>query len=355
MIRIRKWTIPFIIFFLIPGVLCGGSGPRAASRVSFDENSLEWKCRITGDVTEGEYLTKLLGMGEVTRQSVMETLRANWDEGLFYHGSAYSTTHNDPASCVNFGSRQYMGRERKGYGYNCTGFVASVLYYANGGSTEDALHKMKDLYRPLSRGGSFTDGTGWYYFLENKVKVFYPGEVTDVESIQTVMGAADREGKLREGYILFFWPSTGWDCHFGIYAGKGTDGVYRMYHAAGTLHSGVKMNSSIDLTPVTSEGPSYMYVIPLPDEEGEVPVGEPGWQKTGGKQYHFYRTGKMTFGWFTEKGEWYFFDPATGEMAVGWREVSGKRYYFLENGRMARNCMYGVSILGPDGVLWTPG
>ncbi|MBR0146659.1 MAG: hypothetical protein IJM25_08380 [Eubacterium sp.] len=327
---------------------------------------LEWTCRITEDVTEGEFLTKRLGMDLVTRQSVMETLRANWDEGLKYHSSAYSVTHADAASCVNYGGRQYVGRERTGYGYNCTGFVASVLYYANGGGAEDALTKMKEFYRPLSRGGSFTDGTGWYYYMEPEkasegsdapegTKVYFLGETKDSDAMQAALTEAERTGKVREGYILFFWPSDGWDCHFGIYAGKDADGVHQMYHAAGTYHSGVHMNTSIDLTRVTSEGPSYMYVIPLPDAEGDLPWGEPGWQTLEGVRVHFGPDRKMTLGWYEEDWQRFYFDPETGSLALGWQEIEGTRVYFCKDGHLARNCIFGLNIVDEYGVCHEPG
>ena len=251
-----------------------------------------------------------------------------------------------------------------------------MLYYANGGTEENALEKMKEYYRPLARGGSFTDGTGWYDYLSDehtvtgnaensegndvserervqhtfRTNVYYLGETVDSDSMQAALSQAERSGKVREGYILFFWPSTGWDCHFGIYAGKDADGVHQMYHAAGMYHSGVKMSASIDLTRVTSEGPSYMYVIPLPDAEGDHPWGEPGWQTLEGQRVHFYDDRKMTLGWYKENGEMYYLDPETGALTVGWREIEGDRYFFCEDGHMARNCMYGVQILDANGV-----
>lgn len=345
--------------------------------------SVDWRLRIDADVEEGEYFTVMLGMDQVTRQSVVETLQANWDLGLQYHAAAYSTTHEDPASCVNYGGHQYVGRERQDYGYNCTGFAASVLYYANGGTEEDALAKMKELYRPLAHGGSFTDGTGWYYYLAEehdafptevggltekdddassrvnrpekrsdhvRVKVNYLGETQDEAAMQIALTEAEKAGKVKAGDVLFFWPSTGWDCHFGIYAGKDGEGVHRMYHAAGMYHRGVKMNASIDLTPVTSEGPSYMYVIPLPDAEEEHPRGEPGWQTLDAQSVYYYNNGKMALGWLKTEGEWYYLDPETGAMTTGWREIGGQKYYFCSDGRMARNCMYGLQIVDADGV-----
>ena len=282
--RITAWFMAFVVLFL-----CMPSFDALADERCY------WVRRIEGDVTIGDYLTKNLGMDRVTRQSVILTIRNNWTKGLEYNRSAYAITHEDAASCVNYGTEQYTGRVRKGYGYNCTGFVASVLYYANGGTKDGALANMNQLYDPLKpRSGSFTDGTGWYYFLEGneaegipKTLLFDLGEVKDPDAIRTALAKADREGKLREGYILFFWPSTGWDCHFGIYAGKGGDGSYEMYHAAGRgNHNGVRLESSIDRSAVTCEGASYMYVLPLPEQK-------PGLQEIDGKTYFFCRDGRM--------------------------------------------------------------
>ena len=362
-----------------------------------EHSVVEWRQRIDKDVEDGEYLTMFLGMDRVTRQSVIETLQANWDQGLMYHKSAYATTHNDPATCVNYGGHQYIGRERQDYGYNCTGFAASVLYYANGDTEEDALAKMKEYYRPLAGSGSFTDGTGWYYYLAEeheaapaktkgpaereddvsarekgpaereddvsakgnrrekepdrvRVKVNYLGETEDEAAMQVALTEAENAGKVKAGDVLFFWPSTGWDCHFGIYAGRDAEGIHRMYHAAGMYHRGVKMNASIDLTAVTSEGPSYMYVIPLPDAEEEHPRGEPGWQTTDTGRVYYYRSGKMAIGWVTEDGQWYYLDPKTGAMTTGWRDIGGQKYFFCSDGRMARSCLYGLQIVDADGV-----
>ena len=350
--KVRRKSIR-ILAGMLALVLWGGSMPADAG--SPERLTVEWSRRIDRDVTDGEFLTKQLGLENVTAQSVMDVLRDNWDAGLQYHSSAYVLTHENAATCVNYGSQQYAGRARDGYGYNCTGFMASVLYYANGGTEEDALSKMRELYEPVTTS-AFTDGTGWYYYCAREhegkqTNIYYAGEGTDAESLQPLMDVAERDGKLQEGYVLLFWPSTGWDCHFGIYGGRNAEGLHQMYHAAGRgNHNGVRLESSIDLTPVTSEGASYVYIIPLPDADGEHPRGEPGWQRVDGKLYHFYETRKMTLGWFTEDGQWYYLDPETGVQVTGWREINGKRHYFCEDGRMARNAMYGTEIIDAEGV-----
>ena len=186
-----------------------------ASRFPADaasEPRLEWVQNITEDNADGEYFTKKLGMDRVTRQSVLRTIEESWTEGLMYNLSAYTIDHTNAAECTNNGSEQYAGRVRKNYGYNCTGFVASVLYYANGGSRENALENMNELYMPLKKAGgrgsmrSFTDGTGWYYFAagrgeealdgspEKKTKIYSLGETRgpeDLQAIPTVIAMAE--------------------------------------------------------------------------------------------------------------------------------------------------------------------
>ncbi|MBR6173411.1 MAG: hypothetical protein IKQ49_09635 [Eubacterium sp.] len=252
-----------------------------------DRNILYWTQRISEDQREGEFFTRILGMRNVTRQSVIRTIRENWTEGLKYAESNYSLTHTKADTCINYGDAQYSGRVKTGYGYNCTGFAASVLYYANGGSKENALSEMNSLYLPLKQGRSyrsqtaFTDATGWYYFFAGeqytsqgkgtaeKTKIYYMGNTTGADSIQEALQKAAGEGKLKKGYLIFFWPSTGYDCHVGFYAGKSREtGLHMMYHAAGKgIHSGIRIREHITLSQVTSEGASYLYIIPLPEED----------------------------------------------------------------------------------------
>ena len=181
--------------------------PASAKTVSAEMQMLQgrfysWGQRISADTTDGEYLTENLGMDKVTRQSVIRTIEENWTEGLKYSEASYSVEHQNTASCVNYGNRQYKGHEQKGYGYNCTGFVASVLYYANGGEEKNACSNMKALYEPLQkRTGSFTNGTGWYNYIASgqkegssgtpRTNVYYMGEVTDPDSLQSALSAAE--------------------------------------------------------------------------------------------------------------------------------------------------------------------
>jgi len=331
------------------------AGERCISAGIPGDSGLNWSDRIKTDETEGAYLTRLLGMDQVTRQSVIRTIEENWTEGLNYNNSAYAVNHEDAAMCTNYSGRQMSGREKKDYGYNCTGFVASVLYYANGGTTENALENMNELYRSLKQGRSFTDGTAWYYFFDREIQteegktaktnIYAMGEVTDANSLQTLLKWADMEGKLKEGYLLYFWPSSGWDCHLGVYAGKSEDGLYMMYHAAGKgEHFGVELEKSITMSQATCEGPSYVYIVPLPDEELV------GWQEIRGRRYHYFEQEKKTLRWYKEDEDWYYFDPDSGEMCTGWQEIDGYRYYFTDEGQMLSVAMVGPYCIDRFGV-----
>ena len=261
-------------------------------------NKLFWYCRIKEDREDGEYFTKLLGLNNVTRQSVIRTVRENWKDGLKYGEANYSLSHWKADTCVNCSGKQLFGREKSGYGYNCTGFVASVLYYANGGTADSAMADMTDIYLPLKQGRSyrnqsaFTDGTGWYYFFDGeqytskgkveqqKTRIYFMGDTSGAQGIQNALRTAAVQGKLKKGYLIFFWPSGGYDCHVGIYAGRDPEtGNYMMYHAVGKgTHSGVKITEHITLSQAVSEGASYLYIIPLPEGPDEP---ESQWAKEG--------------------------------------------------------------------------
>ena len=330
-------------------------------KAAIPSHTLNWGRRIDEDITEGDYFTKNLGMERVTRQSVIRTLEENWTSGLKYGEARYWLAHENPPACVNYGSRQYEGRERDGYGFNCTGFIASVLYYANGESREDALTKMKEYYAPLQRRtGSFTDGTGWYSYLADgqkaeegasvpKTRVYYMGEAVDPDSLQEVLTEAEKAGKVKPGYILFFWPSGGWDCHFGIYAGRDGSGVHQMYHAAGRGdHNGVRLTEPIALSRAASEGASYLYIIPLPE-------AMTGWNEVEGRRCHYYENGELTVGWYKEKDNWFYLSPVNGKMTTGLQTIGGKTYYFTGEGYLVRNCLFGMYFHDQNGVrvqLW---
>ena len=350
------------------------AAPRdAALTTAASDPRLEWTRRIPEDVTEGEYLTKSLGLDKVTRQSVLRTIRMNWTEGLKYGESRYETNHMDDAACVNFGKRQYIGIENSNYGYNCTGFAASVLYYADGRSREDALSGMRDIYQPFRNSGSsghgrsFTDGTGWYYYFcedheasdgsGKKVRTLinYAGEAYDAEELQKVLTEAERTGRLKEGDLLYFWPSSGWDCHLAFYAGRDRNRVHQMYHAAGKgNHNGVRLTEPVALSQACSEGASYVYIVPLPDENDDPSRRITGWREINGAKYHFYENGTRTDGWFTEKGNWYYFDPKTGQMTTGEAVIGDFRYFFREDGTCLRNGMAGAVAYDKNGIGMGP-
>ena len=53
-----------------------------------------------------------------------------------------------------------------------------------------------------------------------KTWIYYIGKTTDAASIQSQLTAAEKVGKLKGGYLIYFWPQNNSDCHVGIYAGK---------------------------------------------------------------------------------------------------------------------------------------
>ena len=341
----------------------------AASHISGEEPEedtfhVDWALIIKEDITDGDYLSRNLGMYNVTRQRVLRTARENWSSGLKYKDSEYDDDYLNVGTCINYGSEQYSGTEKHGYGYNCSGFVASVLYYANGGPKENALKNMIEYYKPLKQGrtyyaqSSFSDSSGWYYFFNGvqypapgtsttvtRTNMYYLGEVNSTEITQEKLNLAERAGKLKEGYLIYYWPVGGTDCHVGVYAGKSTTGEHMMYHAVGRGHYLCGRMGNMEYSAVMPLYVSYLYIIPLPEEpnvspnswhkddmgrwlyydESKMPVT--GWKEIDGKWYYFDISGEMQTGWKWIRGSWYYL-KSTGVMHTGWKK-SGKYWYFL--------------------------
>ena len=360
-------TLPVFILFLTEGVFGTGScvyaagshGPSAVRSVyGTDGIRLEWDQEITGDIEDGEYLTDNLGMYGVTRRKVLQTVRDNWTKGLRYSSAIYKSAIREGWKCVNYGTRQYSGSEASGYGYNCSGFVASVLYYANGGTREDAYARMSRLYQPLIRGrrtgqqSSFADSSGWYYYFNGqqynpdgttgqvpRTKLYYAGIVKTSADVGTHLDRLEKAGKLKAGYIVYFWPTGYTDCHVGVYAGKTDQGVHMMYHAIGKgTYKGISIDRDIALTPVIPEFDSYLYILPLPDgttDEEKADAGEwiNGWWYGKDPNYLYLHTAS----WRKDKKGWWYGDDSGWYAKKKWEKIDGRWYYFNEKGYMAEN------------------
>ena len=320
-----------------------------------------WGHEITADITDGRYLTENLGMEHVTRQRMLQVIKSNWTEGLCYHDAIYSGAWRNPPKAVNYGTMQYSGRAREGYGYNCTGFVASVLYYANGGSPENALAEMNELYKDVAvtrvpgKQYGYADGTAWYYYFNGmkdgktgalpRTNLYLLEKAENTDAMQKLLDQADEEGKLKEGYILYFWPLENTDCHLAVYAGRDRNGLHQMYHAiggAGKTKHGVYIESDITLSQVTGF-PSDILIVPLPEGDDKAfdamvqTKNEEdliGWQKSNRKWYYYKTPGELQKGWKKLAGKWYYFDES-GAMQTGWRMIDDKWYFFKSGGAMA--------------------
>ena len=363
------WVMCLVFCFII-------SGPMSVNASTLSGGNrfqvLWWRQDITTNYTGGKYISQLLGLNNLTADKMIETIKKNWKKGLKYSTAQYVGTFWKDGTCVNYGTKQYSGYSYTGYGYNCTGFVASVLYYANGGKKENALAKMDRQFLQLKQGREassqtrFTDGSGWYYFFNGeqhtpevkqrtieKTKIYYAGVVSTAQDIQRQLDLQAKKGHLKAGYIIYFWPVGGTDCHLGIYAGKSKKGVHRMYHAFGKgTHMGVSLSSDVALSPVVTDDSSYLYIVPLPDTpvkpeyKSEWVKGK--WYNSDGTQTRPYtlswkknsngRWVEDTSGWCPKKrwlrinGKWYYFTGQGYCIKSGWRKIGGKKYYISAGG-----------------------
>lgn len=381
---------------------------------SASENfTVDWDLEITKDIKDGHLLTENLGMELVTRKSILKVIKENWSKGRRYKDAKYAGAFWDAGRCVNYADKQYAGNAKAGYGYNCSGFVMSVLYYANGGTEKGALSKMESMYLPLKQGRrylnqkSFADSSGWYSYFNGviypdrdskkyipKTNLYYLGVVQTADAIQKKLDQAEAAGKVKPGDMVYFWPTGNTDCHVGFYAGKSKKGVHQMYHAVGEgRHLGV-WTPDITLSPVLPVDVSYMYIVPMPDETTVQPnswvttasgnkkyynknlKAVVGWKKINKKWYFFNSAGIMQTGWVTSKGVkyflgsdgslrigwkkmgdgWCYLDDRTGALSHGWKKIKKKWYLFSPDGLMQTGWVTSKGVkyfLSADGSLRT--
>lgn len=288
-----------------------------------DNFNINWEPIVNGNRT-GKYFSNVLGLNNVTRQSILKTIQDNWTTGLNYsqaHYHGFGSGNSSDRECLNMDSNGYQKQGgQSGIGYNCTGFATSVLYYANTNGNYDydgaytnirtifnnnfikaALSKKYKLNGNIVSHGSYKDAcavsnlTNWTkalghyeesnvrdeatgstydyrgYGMGHTITMYDLGKATSATSAKNLLTNAERNGLLKPGYILLFQPSdyTGAsDSHIGFYAGNG-----QMYSAIGGTHGGVTINSDVALHNITSKSfPAYVYILPLPEEE-ENPLG----------------------------------------------------------------------------------
>jgi len=234
-------------------ISCGGfSKTRDAGdfRKHLDKKSLYKKNTV--------YLDEALGFkGNNALRSVRLFFNKNWNRGLHYNGAKYyGLNSGNVGTNINYNFKtktQYKLREKDGYGYNCTGVVTSVLYYAS--KTKKSFGKY---YKRLIDGqgiGKICNGFYWWYFFNNyNVKKYCAGRVSNKDDVNRVLNKAP---DLQTGYVIYFSPTVrGGDCHLGFYWGKDHNGDHMMRHC---IWRGFEWSNAFP----GARGTYDLYVIPL--------------------------------------------------------------------------------------------
>ena len=60
----------------------------------------------------------------------------------------------------------------------------------------------------------------------------------------------------------------------------------------------------------------------------------PGWHLVDNKWRHFDQAGLLELGWKWINGNWYYLDPATGDMQTGLKNINNNVYYLNNSGAM---------------------
>ena len=182
---------------------------------------------------------------------------ANWNKGLHYNGAVYhGLNYGNVGTNINYNfatNTQYKYRDKAGYGYNCTGVVTSVMYYAS--KTEKSI---PEFYDRLIEGGSLgkiCNGFVWWNFINKyKVKKYCAGRVSNSKDTNKVLNTDKR---IKKGYMIYFSPTVrGGDCHLGFYWGTDSKGNHMMRHS---IWRGFEWSAAFP----GARGTYDLYVIPL--------------------------------------------------------------------------------------------
>ncbi|MCR5630144.1 hypothetical protein [Eubacterium sp.] len=182
---------------------------------------------------------------------------ANWNKGLHYNGAVYhGLNYGNVGTNINYNfatNMQYKYRDKAGYGYNCTGVVTSVMYYAS--KTEKSI---PEFYDRLIEGGSLgkiCNGFVWWNFINKyKVKKYCAGRVSNSKDTNKVLNTDKR---IKKGYMIYFSPTVrGGDCHLGFYWGTDSKGNHMMRHS---IWRGFEWSAAFP----GARGTYDLYVIPL--------------------------------------------------------------------------------------------
>ena len=211
------------------------------------------------------YLDEALGFDKYNAlKTVNDYFNANWNKGLHYNGAIYHGLNSYKVGTnINYNfetNTQYKYRDAKGYGYNCTGVVTSVMYYASG-----TKKSIPDFYEDLINGkglGRICNGFAWWdYFNRHNVKKYCAGRVSNNADVDRVLNKAR---DLKTGYVIYFSPTVrGGDCHLGFYWGTNSKGNHMMRHC---IWRGFEWSKAFP----GARGTYDLYLIPLSKKKNGV-------------------------------------------------------------------------------------
>lgn len=211
------------------------------------------------------YLDEALGFERYNALKTVKTyFDANWNEGLHYNGAIYHGLNSYKVGTnINYNfetNTQYKYRDAKGYGYNCTGVVTSVMYYASG-----TKKSIPEFYEDLINGkgiGRICNGFAWWdFFNRHNVKKYCAGRVSNNADVDRVLNKAR---DLQTGYVIYFSPTVrGGDCHLGFYWGTNSKGNHMMRHC---IWRGFEWSKAFP----GARGTYDLYLIPLSQKKNGV-------------------------------------------------------------------------------------
>ena len=221
--------------------------------------------------------------------------------------------------------------------------IESTTLYIDDRNTSDGVGQVSETTDTSFVYGWYKQGDYWYYRYQTGLL-----QQNGWAKINQIWYLFDTQGRML----------TGWQV---------SNGKYYYFLPSGAQYTGWLLN-----------GDKWVYLVPeaeLKAGESEGQLTTPGWRSINHLYYYFNADGTMYTGWLNDNGKYYYLNEQnnslygvmftgwihrngvtyycdeSGAMVEGWKEIDGEWYYFYPgSGNMAINTYIGSYYVNNDGI-----
>jgi glucan-binding YG repeat protein len=221
--------------------------------------------------------------------------------------------------------------------------IESTTLYIDDRNTSDGVGQVSETTDTSFVYGWYKQGDYWYYRYQTGLL-----QQNGWAKINQIWYLFDTQGRML----------TGWQV---------SNGKYYYFLPSGAQYTGWLLN-----------GDKWVYLVPeaeLKTGESEGQLTTPGWRSINHLYYYFNADGTMYTGWLNDNGKYYYLNEQnnslygvmftgwihrngvtyycdeSGAMVEGWKEIDGEWYYFYPgSGNMAINTYIGSYYVNNDGI-----